>query len=98
MVVDEEGLQCARTADTSHPARGAIRSDGVLIILPHAGVHDIQRTSSNSTILSLTLNLLCDQAYLILAVVAGAAVGHFVFNSHIDLDAVSANGKGMACH
>ncbi|KAF9501670.1 Ctr copper transporter [Pleurotus eryngii] len=46
----------------------------------------------------LMLVFMTYNAYLILAVVAGAAIGHFVFNSHIDLDAVSANGKGMACH
>jgi copper transporter 1 len=39
-------------------------------------------------------------AYLILAVVLGAAIGHYVFNSRMDVDVVlaSAGGKGMACH
>ncbi|KAF4598037.1 Copper transport protein [Pleurotus pulmonarius] len=46
----------------------------------------------------LMLVFMTYNAYLVLAVVGGAAIGHFVFNSHIDLDAVSANGKGMACH
>jgi copper transporter 1 len=41
------------------------------------------------------------QAYLILAVVLGASIGHFVFGAVIDVDAViagSESGKGMACH
>jgi copper transporter 1 len=41
------------------------------------------------------------QAYLILAVVLGAAVGHFIFAGQIDPEAVlsgGAGGKGMACH
>lgn len=41
------------------------------------------------------------QAYLIGAVVIGAAIGNYVFSSHMDVDAVLAGtggGKGMACH
>lgn len=42
------------------------------------------------------------QAYLILATVVGAALGHFIFNSEMDVDAVLAGsfgaGKGVACH
>ncbi len=42
------------------------------------------------------------QAYLILAVVFGAALGHYVFEGLIDIDSVlsgtGANAKGMACH
>ena len=41
------------------------------------------------------------QAYLILAVVLGASIGHFVFGAVMDVDAVLAGsdlGKGMACH
>lgn len=41
------------------------------------------------------------QAYLILATVVGAAIGHFVFSTHMDIDAVLSGGgdnKGMACH
>ena len=41
------------------------------------------------------------QAYLILAVVLGAGIGHFVFGAVMDVDAVLAGGelgKGMACH
>ena len=46
------------------------------------------------------VHYLC-QAYLILATVVGAALGHFVFSSHMDIDAVLSGGsdsKGMACH
>jgi solute carrier family 31 (copper transporter), member 1 len=41
------------------------------------------------------------QAYLILAVVLGAGIGHFVFGAAMDVEAVLAGGdlgKGMACH
>jgi hypothetical protein len=41
------------------------------------------------------------QAYLILAVVLGASIGHFVFGAVMDVEAVLAGsdfGKGMACH
>jgi copper transporter 1 len=38
------------------------------------------------------------QAYLILAVVVGAALGHYIFGGHMDLDATSVDAKGMACH
>jgi copper transporter 1 len=41
------------------------------------------------------------QAYLILAVVLGASIGHFVFGAVMDVEAViagSESGKGMACH
>lgn len=41
------------------------------------------------------------QAYLILAVVLGAAVGHFKFGSRMNVEAVLADHaslKGMACH
>jgi copper transporter 1 len=41
------------------------------------------------------------QAYLILAVVAGAALGHFVFSPTMDVEAVLAGGaagRGMSCH
>jgi copper transporter 1 len=45
--------------------------------------------------------LMFPQAYLILAVVLGASIGHFVFGAVMDIDAVLAGsdlGKGMACH
>jgi copper transporter 1 len=41
------------------------------------------------------------QAYLILAVVLGAAAGHLKFGSRMNVEAVladHANLKGMACH
>jgi len=38
-------------------------------------------------------------AYLILATVFGAALGHFMFSSTINIDAVlGEESKGMACH
>ncbi|KAF8634742.1 hypothetical protein AX17_004112 [Amanita inopinata Kibby_2008] len=40
-------------------------------------------------------------AYLILAVVLGAVIGHFEFGGKMNVDAVlndCSNGKGMACH
>jgi copper transporter 1 len=42
------------------------------------------------------------QAYLILAVVAGAGIGHYIFGSHMDADFVI-NGhpdgaRDVACH
>ncbi|KAI8994001.1 Ctr copper transporter [Trametes punicea] len=49
----------------------------------------------------LMLIFMTYNAYLILATVVGAALGHYIFGSHMDVDAVLAGGvdsKGMACH
>jgi len=49
----------------------------------------------------LMLVFMTYNAYLILAVVLGASIGHFVFGATMDVDAVLAGGdlgKGMACH
>lgn len=49
-------------------------------------------------VLQLTTHM---KAYLILAVVLGAALGHFVFGSHFDINAALAgpiDSKGMSCH
>jgi len=50
----------------------------------------------------LMLVFMTYNAYLILAVVAGAALGHFIFGKELDvegvLSGVGAGGKGMACH
>ncbi|KAI0684738.1 Ctr copper transporter [Cytidiella melzeri] len=50
----------------------------------------------------LMLVFMTYNAYLILATVIGAAVGHFIFNGHMDIEIVlaggSAGGRGMSCH
>ncbi|RPD57510.1 Ctr copper transporter [Lentinus tigrinus ALCF2SS1-7] len=49
----------------------------------------------------LMLVFMTYNAYLILATVVGAALGHFIFSSYMDIDAVLSGGadsKGMACH
>ncbi|KDR67565.1 hypothetical protein GALMADRAFT_258239 [Galerina marginata CBS 339.88] len=49
----------------------------------------------------LMLVFMTYNAYLIAAVVVGAALGHYVFGSTINVDAIlaeTASGKGMACH
>ncbi|PCH36066.1 Ctr copper transporter [Wolfiporia cocos MD-104 SS10] len=49
----------------------------------------------------LMLVFMTYNAYLILAVVVGAGIGHFVFGSHMDINSVMAgavDSKGMACH
>jgi len=49
----------------------------------------------------LMLVFMTYNAYLILAVVIGAALGHFIFSTHIDVEGVlfgGVGGKGMACH
>jgi len=49
----------------------------------------------------LMLVFMTYNAYLILAVVVGAALGHYVFGGQMDVEAVlygSGAGKGMACH
>ncbi|KAH9935771.1 Ctr copper transporter [Fomitopsis serialis] len=49
----------------------------------------------------LMLVFMTYNAYLILAVIAGAAIGHFVFSSHFDINAALAgpvDSKGMSCH
>jgi len=50
----------------------------------------------------LMLVFMTYNAYLILSTVLGAVIGHYIFNSHMDVEAVLAGslgaGKGMACH
>jgi len=49
----------------------------------------------------LMLVFMTYNAYLILAVVAGAFIGHFIFASEMDVEAVLSGvnaAKGMACH
>ncbi|KAI0066199.1 Ctr copper transporter [Artomyces pyxidatus] len=49
----------------------------------------------------LMLVFMTYNAYLILAVVLGASIGHFVFGAEMDVEAVlsgSSSGKGVACH
>ncbi|KAH8108017.1 Ctr copper transporter [Cristinia sonorae] len=50
----------------------------------------------------LMLVFMTYNAYLILATVLGAAIGHFIFSPTMDIEAVLAGGsttnKGMACH
>lgn len=49
----------------------------------------------------LMLVFMTYNAYLILAVVLGASIGHFVFGAQMDVDSVlagAAANKGMACH
>jgi len=47
----------------------------------------------------LMLVFMTYNAYLILATVLGAALGHFIFGGTINVDAVlGEDGKGMACH
>jgi len=47
----------------------------------------------------LMLVFMTYNAYLILATVFGAALGHFIFGGTINVDALlSEEGKGMACH
>jgi copper transporter 1 len=49
----------------------------------------------------LMLVFMTYNAYLILSVVLGAAIGHYVFNQHMNVDAVlngSSPGKGVSCH
>ncbi|KAH9040069.1 copper transporter [Lactarius pseudohatsudake] len=49
----------------------------------------------------LMLVFMTYNAYLILAVVIGAGIGHFVFGAEMNVEAILAggeSGKGMACH
>jgi len=49
----------------------------------------------------LMLVFMTYNAYLILAVVVGASIGHFVFGAGLDVEAILAggdSGKGVACH
>lgn len=51
------------------------------------------------TLLEVSTQLLnkISQAYLILAVVLGAGIGHYYLGSQIELDSATQD-KGMACH
>lgn len=46
----------------------------------------------------LMLVFMTYNAYLILATVLGASIGHYIFSGTINLDAVLGDSKGMACH
>ncbi|KJA27596.1 hypothetical protein HYPSUDRAFT_107133, partial [Hypholoma sublateritium FD-334 SS-4] len=49
----------------------------------------------------LMLVFMTYNAYLITAVVVGAALGHYIFGSTLNIDAIlldTSGGKGMACH
>jgi len=49
----------------------------------------------------LMLIFMTYNAYLIAAVVIGASLGHYIFGSTINVDAIlaeSSGGKGLACH
>jgi len=48
----------------------------------------------------LMLVFMTYNAYLVFSVVLGAAIGHYIFGSTMNVDAVLSNsdGKGMACH
>jgi len=46
----------------------------------------------------LMLVFMTYNAYLILATVLGAALGHYIFHGTINLDLVGDEGKGMSCH
>jgi len=49
---------------------------------------------------SLMLVFMTYNAYIILAVVIGASLGHYIFGSQMDVEAIlaSSSGKSMACH
>ncbi len=96
----QDSAPCVR----SYQPRGAVRRVGVPVVLPHAGLHDVQREFSTLRHVGtdkITEHSALWQAYLILATVVGAALGNFIFSTHMDIDAVlagGADGKGMACH
>ncbi|EGO00171.1 hypothetical protein SERLA73DRAFT_180611 [Serpula lacrymans var. lacrymans S7.3] len=46
----------------------------------------------------LMLVFMTYNAYLILAVVVGAVIGHFIFGSHVDFDNLDTAKNGMFCH
>ncbi|KAG7099229.1 hypothetical protein E1B28_001095 [Marasmius oreades] len=46
----------------------------------------------------LMLVFMTYNAYLILAVVLGAAIGHYIFGATLSLDSNLDSGRGMACH
>ncbi|KAH7910593.1 copper transporter [Hygrophoropsis aurantiaca] len=46
----------------------------------------------------LMLVFMTYNAYLILAVVAGAAIGHYIFGGYVDFAGIGGGAKGMACH
>ena len=78
----------------------ALRCAGVPLILPDACLHDVQCEFLHLYTMRDT-HVYITQAYLILAVVLGAAIGHYLFNPAMNVDAVlsgSSAGKGMACH
>jgi solute carrier family 31 (copper transporter), member 1 len=65
--------------------------------------YNVRRPFSSALAPSLTHSTysLILQAYLIIAVVIGAALGHFIFGDTINVEGVlsgAAGGKGMACH
>lgn len=66
--------------------------------LPHFSMTALENRATDFTDFLVLWDF---QAYLILAVVLGASIGHFVFGAYMDVDGVLAGagaGKGMACH
>jgi hypothetical protein len=97
-VVADGLLQGTGASRGPHPQGFSIRRDCLSVVLPYASFHDLQRTSLAA---SHGPYLTSYQAYLILAVVVGAALGHYMFNPAMNPEAVlsgGASGKGMACH
>ncbi|KAI6157660.1 copper transporter [Pisolithus tinctorius] len=94
----------------STPERG-VSSDEVVGLLNGRRIRNADRVSipahlrmlraalyGASVFLSFFLMLvfMTYNAYLIIAVVAGAAIGHYVFDQYVEFD--NAGGKSMACH
>ena len=98
------GLHIAQHARPTVFARAPCRSLWRLclcLVLLDAGLHDLQCTLPLPTFANAIYSSELSKAYLILAVVLGASIGHFVFGAQMDVDSVlagAAANKGMACH
>lgn len=94
---EEAGLLSARVT-----AKGGKHSAGSLV----PPVHRATRAALYGVLIFLSFFLMLVfmtyNAYLILAIVLGAALGHYIFGARMDVESVlaasGAGAKGMACH
>ncbi|KIJ67748.1 hypothetical protein HYDPIDRAFT_83522 [Hydnomerulius pinastri MD-312] len=85
-----------RGEDTGLLSGRRMKRDGVPVPTHFRALRAVMYGASVFLSFFLMLVFMTYNAYLIFAVVAGAAIGHYTFGAHVDFDATG--GKGMSCH
>ncbi|KAJ7495620.1 copper transporter [Mycena latifolia] len=87
------------TGDAADVAVGKTARKGTPVPLLHRTLRAVLYGASVFLSFFLMLIFMTYNAYLILATVLGAALGHFLFSGTVDVDAMLRDeGRGMACH